>query len=115
MWFFFFFLPSASTRFVGKTYKEWVAKEQRRDAQYYFWVVLPGMLGMLGTVMYVAITDDSKGGRDFFNNIWFPACMIGLVVMTIVIYGLKRSLYVFAMLAVIIFGFIKLFKLIYGS
>lgn len=97
-----FYRPGAAMRFPGKTRKERATQEQHRDATYYLWVAIPAKLGLLGALIYMVITGDSTGMRWFFYTIWMPVSLTAVILITPFIYGLWRSIKVFALMAIII-------------
>ena len=96
------YVPSAAMRHPGDNPADWAKKEQRRDATYYLWVVIPAMLVLLVTLIYMIVTGNTSQAGWFLSHVWPPVSMAAFVVITPLIYGLWRSLKLFFILGVIV-------------
>lgn len=103
-----YYRPGASTRFPGKTQKEWARNERRRDATYYLWVAIPAKLGLLGALIYLAVAQDGKGAWWFINTLLVPVTLVVVIFITPFIYGFWRTVKAFTIIAIIATVFIGL-------
>lgn len=89
--------PGAEMRAVADN--DWEKEIKHRDTTYFLWIAIPINLGVLTMIAYCIIT-----GNDLSPMViksFMAIAFVWWLVVTPMIYGLKRSLQVYAILAVI--------------